>query len=108
MKLIIITYPENITAYRLAGVEVVQPSDNKSVADILEDIVRKGSCGIVAMEEDFFKRIPEWLTKKIYKQAVPVLVAIRSPRRWLKEEESFAYVGSLIRRAIGYQIKLKR
>src|SRR3989304_3091454 len=64
--------------------------------------------GVVAGEEELLERVPEALLQKVGREGVPVLLPFTFPRRWEEGGRGEEYVATLIRRAIGYPVKIQR
>ena len=107
-KLLIITYPDTSLGFNLAGVEVKEALDGEDITPILQDIVEKGEYGLLVVEEKLLVKVDEGVLKRIRKTGIPVIVPIDTPKSWQTEEEMESYIARLIRRAIGYQVKIKR
>lgn len=107
-KLLVITYPDASLGFKLAGVEIKVVPEDEDITPMLKDIMQKGEHGLLAVEERLLAKVDESLLKRIRKTGVPVIVPIDTPRSWHGEAEMESYITRLIRRAIGYQVKIKR
>ncbi|MBI3398502.1 MAG: V-type ATP synthase subunit F [Deltaproteobacteria bacterium] len=107
-KLLIITYPDTSLGFKLAGVEVKKVEEGENITAILNDIIKNGGYGLLAVEEGLLAKIDEGILKRIRKTGIPVIVPIDTPKSWHGEMEMESYIARLIRRAIGYQVKIKR
>ena len=52
--------------------------------------------------------MPEPLLERVGREGVPVLLPFALPRRWEEAGRGEEYVATLIRRAIGYHVKIQR
>lgn len=107
-KLLVITYPDTSLGFSLAGVEVKEVLDGGDIAPILQDVIKQGEYGLLVVEEKLLAKVDEGILKRIRKTGIPVIVPIDTPKSWQTEEEMESYIARLIRRAIGYQVKIKR
>ncbi|MBI3752704.1 MAG: V-type ATP synthase subunit F [Deltaproteobacteria bacterium] len=107
-KLLVITYPGASLGFRLAGVDVHEMKEGEDITPMLNDIIKTGEYGLLAVEEKFLAKVDEGILKRIRKTGIPVIVPIDTPKSWRGEEEMESYIARLIRRAIGYQVKIKR
>lgn len=107
-KFLVITYPDISTGFSLAGVEVKEAEVDEDITLFLHNIIENKEYGLIAVEEKLLKKVPEEDLKRIRKTGVPVIVPIDTPRSWHGEVEMESYLVRLIRRAIGYQVKIKR
>ncbi|MBI5047972.1 MAG: V-type ATP synthase subunit F [Deltaproteobacteria bacterium] len=107
-KLLVITYPDTSLGFNLAGVEVKEVQEGEDITAVLNDIVKTGGYGLLAIEEKLLTKVDEGILKRIRKTGIPVIVPINTPKSWHSEVEMESYIARLIRRAIGYQVKIKR
>jgi len=107
-KVLVITYSDIAVGFRLAGVDVITPRKDKEISDLLEECLNHNEYGLVAVEEAFLSNLNEWTRKKLDKAGKPIIVPISTPQKWARKEAADTYLTRLVRKAIGYQIKLKR
>lgn len=107
-KLLIITYPDTSLGFGLAGIEVKEVEEGEDITPFLQGIIEKGEYGLLAVEENLLSNVPEEILKRIRKKGIPVIVPIHTPKSWQTEAEMESYITKLIRRAIGYQVKIRR
>jgi hypothetical protein len=60
------------------------------------------------VEETLLERVPEALLQRVGREGVPVLLPFAFPRAWEEAGRGEQYVATLIRRAIGYHVKIQR
>ena len=97
----------NGLGFRLAGAEVEEIKDGE-VAERLRAILADPGLGVLAVEEEFLDQVPQGLLEKIGREGVPVLLPFAFPTRWKAAGRGEEYVATLIRRAIGYHVKIQR
>lgn len=107
-KILIITYPDISLGFRLSGIEIKEAKEGEDITPILNDIIKTGEYGLLVVEEKFLAKVDEGILKRIRKTGIPVIVPIDTPKSWQAEAEMESYITKLIRRAIGYQVKIKR
>jgi len=107
-KPLIITYPEVSLGFRLSGIDVKEFKEGGDITPFLCSILEKGEYGFLAVEEGLLAMVPEGVMKRIRRAGIPVIVPINTPRAWYGGETAESYILRLIRRAIGYQVKIKR
>jgi V/A-type H+/Na+-transporting ATPase subunit F len=103
---VVVTRPGDALGFRLAGVrtEEVDPGDEESrVAALLAS----PDVGVLAIEDDVLGRVPEALLERASRTGLPVVFPFTLPRRLAEPGAAETYVGLLIRRAIGYHVRLK-
>ena len=107
-KILIITYPDISLGFRLSGIEIKEVEEGEDITSILRTIVTKGEYGLLAVEEVLLSKVPDEILRMVRKIGIPVIVPINTPRSWHGEAEVESYIARVIRRAIGYQVKIKR
>ncbi len=93
--------------FRLAGAPVEEIEEGQE-AERLKAIVSDPSLGVLAIEETLLDRVPEALLQRVGREGVPVLLPFALPKGWQEAGRGEQYVATLIRRAIGYHIKIQR
>ncbi len=102
----VVTRPGQGLGFRLAGapVEEVEEAD---AAERVGALLADPRLGVLALEEELLGRLPQPLLTRIERDGVPVLLPFALPRRWREARRGEEYVAALIRRAIGYHIKIR-
>lgn len=93
--------------FRLAGapVEEIAPGEE---AERFKALVADESLGVLAVEQDLLERVPEALLERIEREGIPVLLPFAFPKSWKETGRGEEYVATLMRRAIGYHVKIQR
>ncbi len=103
---------EMLKGFKLAGFETfeVEAARNGSaeVTKALDEVIKEGRFGLICIEERVVGKIAKELMARIKKKGFPVIVPLDVPLSWEGAEEKESVVARLIRRSIGYQVKLKR
>ncbi len=107
-RILVITYPEMALGFRMAGADVVEIEKGRESPQILEGVIEEDRYGLIALEEGLLERVPEDLEKRIRRKGRPVLIPIRSPEGWGGEAPGEPYIAKILRKTIGYHIKIKR
>lgn len=94
--------------FRCAGVETREFPWEGDLSGLLFELQAGGKYGIVVVEERLLEKVSDNVMRRITKKGLPVVVPARIPSRWDEREAPEAPVMRLIRKAIGYQIKIKR
>lgn len=91
--------------FRLAGADVreVEPGEE---AGALRALLADARLGVVAVEEEILQAVPPHVVRRARQRGVPVLLPFALPRRWGEARRGEAYVAAIIRRAVGYAVKL--
>lgn len=104
--LTVVTATGDGLGFRLAGVHVeeIAPGDEgKRLAALLA----APDAGVLAVEEGVLARAPQTIVERAAKTGLPVLFPFTLPRRLAEPGATESYVDLLVRRAIGYHVRLK-
>ncbi|HVP66733.1 MAG TPA: V-type ATP synthase subunit F [Anaeromyxobacteraceae bacterium] len=102
----VVTRPGDALGLRLAGAKVDEVAVGDEAAR-LRALLSDPAIGVVAVESAVLSRVPEALLQRAAERGVPVVLPFALPRRLSEAAEGRAYVAALIRRAIGYHVKLE-
>lgn len=104
-RLAVVVRPGDGLGFRLAGVRVEEvPAGGEGTR--FRDLVAEPDLGVLAMEEGLLAAVPERLVRRARERGLPVVLPFALPRRWSEEGRGRAYVAALIRRAVGYGVKI--
>jgi V/A-type H+-transporting ATPase subunit F len=104
-KFIVVTDPDTAPGFRLAGVDVMEVNNSEEVHALLPSLLLKDDTGIIAINEDYMMSLEEKMMEKIEKSYRPIIIPI--PSR-VKRLDRTSYIEGLLRRAIGYNIVLRK
>jgi V/A-type H+/Na+-transporting ATPase subunit F len=104
-KYTIVTDPETAAGFRLAGVDVIEISGPEEAKKVIPPLLNADDTGIIGISEEFMSVLSPELMANIEKTYRPVIIPI--PSR-LKRVVSESYIERLLRRAIGYNIVVRR
>jgi V/A-type H+-transporting ATPase subunit F len=107
-KLIVLTDPDNADGFRLAGVDVDVVESEDQVRERLNRLLDDESSGIIAVNEHLMTMIDERTQKKIDSIYRPLVVSLPLREKLAIGDDHRAYLARLIRRAIGFDITLRR
>jgi V/A-type H+-transporting ATPase subunit F len=107
-KVVVLTDSDTADGFRLAGVDV-DIVDSPEVARLrLISLLDDDSTGIIAVNERMMTGIDERTQKKIDSIYRPIVVSLPIREKLEIGEDHRAYLSRLIRRAIGFDITLRR
>lgn len=104
-KFVVVTDQDRASGFRLAGVEVMVAGTLDEARNVIPPLLYKDDIGIVAVNEEFMLSLDEKLMDRIEKMHRPLIIPIPSKS---KEVDRRTYIERLLRKAIGYNIVLKR
>ena len=105
-SLVVVTRPGDGLGFRLAGarVEEIPPEQE---APRLAAILGAPDIGVVAIADDVLTAATESLLENAARAGLPVVFPFTLPRRLAEPGKAETAIGLLIRRAIGYHVRLK-
>lgn len=106
--LLVITGQGSSLGFRTAGLDTLEVDGKADVSGLLLGLQAQGRYGLIAIEEGLLEKVTPNAMKRLRKKGLPVIIPINLPGKWGESEAGESPVVRLIRRAIGYQIKLKR
>jgi V/A-type H+/Na+-transporting ATPase subunit F len=107
-KLVVLTDPDTADGFRLAGVDVHVAESNEMARKILAGLVDDDTSGIIAVNEQMMAAVDERLQRKIDSIYRPIVISLPIREQLHFGEDHRAYLSRLIRRAIGFDITLRR
>jgi vacuolar-type H+-ATPase subunit F/Vma7 len=99
---------ETVLGFRLAGIGARSTETPEELRRSSESLLVDPRVRLVLVDESLFRRLPEKFQRKLEDSRSPVFIpipAFRLSKSAMKPEE---YVARLMRRAIGYHIKIRR
>ncbi len=101
----VLTRPGQGLGFRLAGAPVIEVpvgSEERVVAEVLA----RPDLGVLAVEEEVWNALPEPVSRRVRQRGVPAILPFALPRRWSETTRGQDYVAAMIRRAVGYHVKI--
>jgi vacuolar-type H+-ATPase subunit F/Vma7 len=99
--------PEAALGFALAGVQVdTARSPGEGAARTLE-LATHPEIGVLLVEEVFYDAIRDSAKRALERRPVPMIVPFPPPSWAAPEEEAEAYLVEILRRAIGYRVRLR-
>jgi vacuolar-type H+-ATPase subunit F/Vma7 len=105
-RLVVIASPGLSAGFALAGVPVFEAADGTHAAHQIEQFAEDGSAGVVIIDEPLYRALPEELLRSLRRSALPVVIPVPGPD-WTTESTAHEYIVEILRRAIGYRVKLQ-
>jgi len=107
-KLIVLTDAETADGFRLAGCDVAVAEDPETARKVLASLVDEDDSGIIAVNERLMSAVDDRLQKKIESIYRPIVISLPIREKLEMGDDHRAYLSRLIRRAIGFDITLRR
>ena len=104
-KFVVVTDSDRASGFRLAGAEVIEAADAMEARGLIPPLLYKDDIGIVAVNEEYMLSLDEKVMDRIEKMNRPLIIPLPSKS---KEIDRRTYIERLLKKAIGYNIVLKR
>lgn len=107
-NVVVITDEASLVGFRLTGVEV-REATAETAAEVLRETIGKGNVGLVAINEKFIKGFDHRMMRIVTESEMPLIIPF-PPVVYTEEKRDVeeSYAAQLIRKAIGYHIKLTK
>jgi V/A-type H+-transporting ATPase subunit F len=93
--------------FRLAGAPVEEITEGEE-ASRMTALVNDTGLGVLAVQQELLGHVPQALLQRADREGIPIVVPFALPERWEEVSHGQQYVAALIRRAIGYHVKIQR
>jgi vacuolar-type H+-ATPase subunit F/Vma7 len=100
--------PEMVEGFALAGARVKAMHDPSRVEWLLRETMRARAPAVVVVSESLYELVPEKVRMAAERAARPMYVTLPEPPGWEAVPSREDLVTRIIRRAVGYRIKVKR
>lgn len=107
-EILVIGEPEIIEGFALTGARIKPESDPKRAGWLVEQHLRTGEAGIIVVTESLFEQIPEKTRTLAEASGQPIFVTLPRPAEIESRGEREDLISRIIRRAIGYRLKIRR
>ena len=107
-KVVVLTDSDTADGFRLSGVDVEIADSGEMARKLLNSLLDDESSGIIAVNEKMMAVIDERTQKKIDSIYRPIVISLPIKEKLELGEDHRAYLSRLIRRAIGFDITLRR
>jgi V/A-type H+-transporting ATPase subunit F len=104
-RLLVLVRPGDALGFELAGAELVAVEPGGEVA-ALRRLLADPRAGVLAVEEGILAAVPAPLLQRARSRGLPMVLPFALPARLGGDGRGRAYVTALIRRAVGYGVKL--
>jgi vacuolar-type H+-ATPase subunit F/Vma7 len=105
-QLMVIASPGLSAGFALAGVPVFEARDGADAARQINHLTDEMNAGVIIIDEPLYEDLPEEVRRDLRKAAHPVIIPVPGPA-WTTEATAHEYIVEILRRAIGYRVKLQ-
>ena len=104
----VIADQDSAVGFRLAGVEAAAAAGPREAERLLKEWIEEGSCSLIIVAQRFLDAFSETTRRRIERLSLPIVIPLPLSPAWQRQEPSQEYVLALIRRAIGFQMRITR
>jgi vacuolar-type H+-ATPase subunit F/Vma7 len=107
-EILVIGEPEIIEGFALTGAQIRPESDPIRLERFVDQLLKSQDAGIIVVTESLFEQIPEKTRTRAEASGQPIFVTLPRPAGieiWGEQED---LISRIIRRAIGYRLKIRR
>ena len=105
-QLVVISSPGLSAGFALAGVPVFEATDGTDAARQIAHLVDAMNAGVILIDEPLYEDLPDEARRDLRRSALPVVIPVPGPD-WTTETTAHEYIVEILRRAIGYRVKLQ-
>lgn len=104
----IITDPDTVLGFRLAGVDAYSASSHRQAEDCIKRFLKNREYEIIAYSDEYSEYLPESLRRKIEESILPIFISIPSVKSWKEGGREEEYIERVLQRALGFYVKIRR
>lgn len=105
-RLVVIASPGLSAGFALAGVPVFVASSGVDAAERIDALADSQNIGVVIIDEPLYRDIPEDTRRNLEGATLPVVIPVPGPD-WTAQGSAHEYIVEILRRAIGYRVRLQ-
>lgn len=105
---LVIADPDAVVGFRLAGVEAVAAAGPREAERLLRARIAAGAHPIILVSQAFLDGFSASLRRRLERAGLPLVVPIPVSPGWWREERAEDYILGIIRRSIGFQMRIAR
>jgi vacuolar-type H+-ATPase subunit F/Vma7 len=105
-RLVVISSPGLSAGFALAGVPVFEAADGADAARQIDHLADAMNTGVVIIDEPLYDDLPDEVRRNLRRSPLPVVIPVPGPD-WTTETTAHEYIVEILRRAIGYRVKLQ-
>ena len=105
-QLAVISSPGLSAGFALAGVPVLEATDGIDAARRIDQLVDSMNAAVILIDEPLYEDLPDEVQRDLRRSALPVVIPVPGPD-WTTETSAHEYIVEILRRAIGYRVRLQ-
>jgi vacuolar-type H+-ATPase subunit F/Vma7 len=105
-QLVVISSPGLSAGFALAGVPVFEATDGANAARQIDHLVDAMNAAVILIDEPLYEDLSDEVRRALRRSAFPVVIPVPGPD-WTTKTTAHEYIVEILRRAIGYRVKLQ-
>ena len=105
-QLVVISSPGLSAGFALAGIPVFEARDGADAARQIDHAVDAMNAGVIIIDEPLYEDLSDEVRRDLRRAPLPVVIPVPGPD-WMTETSAHEYIVEILRRAIGYRVKLQ-
>ena len=105
-RVAVLADPAVALGFRLAGLRPRVTDSRETAEKVLGEMMDESEWGVILVQEDLVPDL-EPITRQRGEASLPILVPFPAPSGEALHGEAEAYVSELLRRAVGYRVRLR-
>lgn len=102
----VVCTPGVAPGFRLAGLRPVAAAPGADGRDRVEALRSEPGVGVLLVEQAIYEALPEETVRSLVRTPLPLVIPFPGPT-WVAPPAAEEYVVELLRRAIGYRVRLR-
>jgi V/A-type H+-transporting ATPase subunit F len=103
----VVARPASAAGFALAGIPVTEVGDARAGAASITALLDRSDIGVLLVEQELLDALNEGERHEVMDRPSPIVVPFPSPSWGERTSPAEAYVLELLRRAIGYRVRLR-
>lgn len=106
-RIAVLCRPEIAAGFALAGLRPDEIDKPEQGTAAVRNLLRDPETGVLLVEDRFYAELPEDVRRELARRPVPLVVPFPGPVWQAPPEGPEAYIIELLRRVIGYRVRLR-
>jgi vacuolar-type H+-ATPase subunit F/Vma7 len=106
-RLVVLCRAPSAAGFALAGLQPVEVADGSEATRRMSALLADAGLGIILVESGLYEALDDEVRRRISSHVLPLVIPFPGPA-WAERAATVdAYIVELLRRAIGYQVRLR-
>jgi vacuolar-type H+-ATPase subunit F/Vma7 len=101
----VVCTPSVSAGFALAGVPTIEVAEVDTAASSIAELGARET-GVLLVEDTLYEQLPDELRRTLRRRALPIVVPFPGPS-WARRDVAVQYIVEILRRAIGYQVRIR-